>query len=334
MKEELIINGNKTFKIVLPIIALIILAIIFVCSLKPETPDVEQLKNDFISERIDSVDTEITNFEIESETDGKDDIYKAIVNVTYNNDTAEFSRQYHFLYNKYDKWVLENIKNYKEENWTIVPIVAPNIEDFKSECSSMLFESDMVVYDVFNVLHDKTTYSLEEGTATFVFEVEKKSKVINIVGEVEFDFFFDFDLCCWRLIDFTHSDSFSTVYDFNHTWSGEAIQETIGSFGGPMGNTPLVKNASFSIDEYNEGFVKGTLTLDGVEYSVSGDANEKKDDTKLLTFRKLLSADETLKLEGSINNDGDIVMVIYTNYDGNSVYYSRLNMYNANWEID
>ena len=287
MKKELFINGNKTIKIVLPIIVLIILVIITVSSIKPKTPDVEQLKNDFISERLDSVDTEITNFEIESETNGKDDFYKAIVNVKYNNNIAEFSRQYHFLYNKYDKWVLEDIENYKEENWTIVPIAAPNIEDFKSECSNLLYESDMVEYDVFNVLHDKTTYSLEEGTATFIFEVEEKSKVRNISGEVEFEFYFNFDLGCWCLMDFAYSDSFNIVYDFKHTWSGKAIQETIGSLGAPMGNTPQVKNASFVIDGYNEGIVKGTFTFDGVKYSVSGSAKEEKDDNKILTFKEL-----------------------------------------------
>lgn len=62
------------------------------------TPNIEQLKSDFISEVLKDEKYSISKFDVINETDGKNDNYNAIIDVTYDYDNVEYHRQYEFFY--------------------------------------------------------------------------------------------------------------------------------------------------------------------------------------------------------------------------------------------
>ena len=327
-KEELNSNNKKVIKTVLAIVILIILAVTIMFLLKPKTPAIEQLKNDFIVEKLDSKDFQITNFEVESETDGKDDFYKAIVNVTYNNDKIEYKRQYHFLYNKYDEWILEDIENYEKDDWTVVPISAPNIKDFENECQYMLYESELIEYDKFNSQNAKTTYSLDEGTATFIFEVEKKTSVVNVSGEVEFDIVFDYEYGCWELDGFRYADSFNVAYEMQHIWKGKGTQNST------QGLTSITKDLSLEITDYHNGILSGTLVIDGNQCVFSGEANELYGNGDRILMFDFVNTDKKIKVEGQVDLNGEMFVKVRTNYEPAALFYSIKDIYTADLVIE
>ena len=106
----------RGFVAILVLMVLVVIVImIWKDFLKSKTPEIEQLKNDFWNEKLNPDVYSISKFEVETETDGKEDTYKAIVCVAYDNATVEYVRRYHYTYNKYDEWVLGTIEDYEEE---------------------------------------------------------------------------------------------------------------------------------------------------------------------------------------------------------------------------
>lgn len=327
-KEELNRNNKKVIKIVLSIVLLIILTVTIIFLLKPKTPAIEQLKNDFISEKLDLKDFQITNFEIESETDGKDDFYKAIVKVTYNNDKVEYKRQYHFLYNKYDKWILEDIENYEKDDWTIAPISAPDIDDFKNECSYMLYESERIEYDKFIPLNNKTTYSLDDGKATFIFEVEKKSTVVNVSGEVEFNLSFNYEYGSWELDGFRCADSFNVAYEIKHIWKGKGTQSGVQELA------PITKDLSLEITDYQNDTVSGTFVIDGNQCVFSGEADELYGNGDMILMFNFTNLDQKIKGDVRVYLNGEMSVNVRTNYEPDALFYNTRDVYTATLVIE
>lgn len=314
---------NKKLFIAIGLIVVILVSICFGFALKSNAPKIEQIKNDFIGEKLDA-EFSVTDFEIEAETDGEGDYYKAIVKVTYDNELVEFSERYHFIYNKYDEWILEDIEDYEEDSWTKKPLVAPTIEEFKEICISELSDyGEFIEYDTFEALNNKTEVDLDGGKTKFVFEVKNESILQNVSGEIEFEVLFNNEIEKWRVESFNYADSYIIEHNLKHIWTGKASHN--GYYG-------TEKEFTLTITEYNDKEGTGILTYDGNSYSVSGKItmpDEAGDKIRI----DLCNVDEKMRVEGSITIEGEMDVTVYTTYNPDSRFYFLKDSYTVDMTI-
>ncbi len=322
-------NKNKKMFIGIGIIIVVLACIGILFLLKPSTPKVEQMEQDFIVENLETDEYSVTDFVVESETDGKDDLYEAIVGVTYNDGQVEYAEKYRIVYKKYDEWIFDSIEDYEEKNWSKKPLIAPTAEEFEKRCISALEENDEFTdYATFKIVDDKTEVNLDEGKTVFVFKVENKTDIENVSGEIAFEILFDYESGEWTVDNYTYADSFHTEYDLKHTWSGKAAHG-----GYHATSAPDEEDFSFSITEYNDETASGTLTYGDSKYSVSGEIVMPESPGSYISF-DLCNVDKKIRIEGSIEIDGEMSVEVDTAYKPDAMFYYPKDRYYVDMNIE
>lgn len=327
------------------LISLITVMLVFCCTgCGKKTPEVDQLKNDFISKELDNEEYSLTCIEIETELKGENDFYKAIVSVVYNDGNVEYSERYHFTYNKYDEWILDEIEDYENETWSKKPLTPPTVEEFKNKCISKLDDCNQFTgYDQFEAVTDKTEVNLEEGQAEFVFDVEYKSVVQKVSGEIEFSIKFDYDREKWYVDSYSYADSYSFEHNIPKSWSGK------GSHLGEHGAEIIEKDFSFELtsyeigqgavwqDEYQmsgkvDGQGTGVLTYEGIQYLVEGNffAAEEVGDSYYID---MCNVDKKIRIDGYFYADGKMDVTVDTAYKLGAMFYRPVDRYGVNMVI-
>ena len=134
-----VVNTKKSKKPKILIISVIVILALLVGGVlffmfRTTTPNIEQLKSDFISEVLKDEKYSISKFDVINETDGKNDNYNAIIDVTYDYDNVEYHRQYELFYKKYKEWVFADSSDYNEDTWEVKPTPAPSASDYTEYC--------------------------------------------------------------------------------------------------------------------------------------------------------------------------------------------------------
>lgn len=293
---------------------IVIFVLLFSCVLffmfRTSTPDIEQLKKDFVEEILENKEYSITEFKIISETDGKNDEYKAITEIVYDDTDIEYHRQYEFIYNKYKEWVLVDICAYDKESWQTLPIAVPSASDYTEECEEYLkIENE---YDHFSPVESKTTADLDSGKATFVFSVEKDTAIQDISGEIEFYFSFNEESGEWEMSDYAYADSYSVQYDLINTWSGDGYPYLLTE------SEDNKVNFVFEITKYENEIVEGVLKYDGKSYILSGTLSDTSGEYVVL---KLSNENEKKSISLSLQYDGNATADIDTQYIPDQIVY-------------
>lgn len=305
-------SNNKKTKIIIISVVLILALLVggaLFFMFRKTTPDKEQLKKDFVSEVLKDDKYSISEFDITNETDGDNNQYKALANITYSDDNVEYYRQYEFYYDKYDKWVLVNANQYNKDSWKTRPISAPSASDYTQIAQSTVSN---IQYDKFTPNDSKTTVDLDTGKATFVFSVEKSTKIQNITGEINFDFVFSEKSGKWVLSDYAYADSYSVKYNLIYTWSGD---------GNPYLLTPSEDNKVnfvFEITKQDGNNVEGTLKYNGKSFNLTGIFNEPASDFTSIEF---VNEKEKKKVTLTSQFDGSAKADIDTQYIPDQLFY-------------
>lgn len=326
MKESKRIN--KLVIITVGLIALILAIICISFALKPKTPKAEQLKSDFVAEELDVEKYSITDFEIETETDGKEDFYKAIVSITYNNEKVEYLERYHFTYSKYDEWVLEDIEDYEEDSWIKKPLVAPTIEEFEKNCISKLYDDGQFTeYDKLEALKDKTEVDLEDGKTTFIFAVENSTAIQKVSGEIEFNVVFDDERGRWSVENYNYKENYNVDHNLIYNWSGK------GKHCGYHGTTIVEKDFTLNVTDFDDGKAFGILTYEGKQYSVSGKI-DVPDGPGYHYSIDMFNVSEKMRIEGFMNMDGEMYVTVDTAYNPDSMFYYPKDRYDVDLFVE
>lgn len=304
------LKKNKIFLVSIIAICVLLLGCILFFVLRTSTPNIEQLKKDFVEEILDNKDYSISEFKILSETDGKNDQYKAVAEIVYDNTKIEYHRQYEFSYYKYKEWTLVDIDRHEKDSWQIVPIAAPAASDYAEECKEYLKIEN--VYDKFTPVESKTSVDLSSGEATFVFSVEKDTTIQNITGEIEFSYTFNDKNGEWEMGNRTYADSYSVEYDIVKTWSGDGYPYLLRQ---TEDNTV---NFVFEVTKYENETVEGVLKYDDKSYNLVGTLSETSGEYVVLN---LSNEDEKKSISLSLQYDGSATADIDTQYIPNQMIY-------------
>lgn len=320
------------------LVSLILVSMIFcLTGCGNKTPQIEQLKNDFISEELGEKYT-LTNLEIENASDGEDDFFKAIVKVTYDDGEVEYSERYHFTYNKYDEWILDEIEDYEDETWTKRPLVAPVIEAFEKNCISKLDDyHQFTEYDTFEPVPNKTKENIDEGQVEFVFAVDYTSMVQKVSGEIEFLVKFDYERGKWYVDSYSYADSYALAHDIPTVWKGK------GSHLGEHYPEVIEEDFSFELTSFEigqgevwqdgyqmsgkvDGKGTGILTYKGVQYIVDGNffAAENVGDSYYID---MCNVDEKIRIDGYFDADGKMDVTVDTAYKPDAMFYRPVDRY-------
>lgn len=304
------LKKNKIFLVSIIAICVLLLGCILFFVLRTSTPNIEQLKKDFVEEILDNKDYSISEFKILSETDGKNDQYKAVAEVVYDNTKIEYHRQYEFSYYKYKEWTLVDIDRHEKNYWKIIPISAPVVSDYEEECKEHI--SGKCEYDKFTPVESKTASDLDSGKATFVFSVEKDTTIQNITGEIEFNYTFNDENGKWELSDYSYADSYSEQYNLINTWSGDGYPYLLTE------SEDNKVNFVFEITKYENDTVEGVLKYDNKSYALMGKVSGTLSDHINLD---LSNTKDKKHIKLSIQFDGNAKADIDTNYDSDQILY-------------
>ena len=325
-------SGEKRKNIVALItIGLIVLVLIAVCvvlTTRTTTPKIETLKQDLISEELDVDESAITDIKIETQTDGKEDIYKAIVEITYNDEEVEYVERYNLTYSKYNDWIFESVEDYEKDSWTKKPIKAPVITDFEKKCISKLYDDgEFTEYDKFEPVSDKTEVNLEDGKATFVFAVQDSSVLQSVTGEIKFDVHFNYEQGSWQLADYSYMDSYHTEHNLLQYWLGK------GSHMGAHAGEVVEKNFALKVNNFSDGNATGVLTYEGKQYSVSGTITIPEEVGKHYQI-DLFNISEKMRIEGFFTIDGEMYVTVDTAYKPDSKLYYPIDRYDVDMFVE
>lgn len=304
-------------KIIIPIAIIlslvVIIGLVLISVFRSSTPNIDRLKSDFSYEIIGEKKYSINTFDVVSETENGDNQYKTIVKVVYGNKEKEFHRQYEFNYVKYKKWTLSDLKGYKKIDWYIVPKKAPSVSDYTNECKETITLLRQV--DKFAPEDDKTTADLSAGKATFVFSVEKNTKVRKISGEININYVFNKHTGIWELEDYSNADSYKEEFNLLNTWSGTGYPYLIS------GDSKKENSHKFNltITKFDEKSAEGVLSYDNEKYNLSGTLEKESTYLDLSLYNE-----EDRKYVGiMIEDDGTATADINIDYYPNDiVYYS------------
>lgn len=304
------LKKNKIFLISIMAICVLLLGFILFFIFRTSTPNIEQMKKDFVGEILDNKDYSITEFNVLSETDGKNDQYKAVAEIVYDNTKIEYHRQYEFTYYKYKEWTLVDIDRHEKDYWKIIPIASPVVSDYEEECKEHI--SGKCKYDKFIPVESKTTSDLDSGKATFVFSVDKDTKIQNITGEIEFNYTFNDENGKWELSDYSYADSYSEQYNLINTWSGDGYPYLLTE------SEDNKVNFVFEITKYENDTVEGVLKYDNKSYALMGKVSGTLSDHINLD---LSNTKDKKHIKLSIQFDGNAKADIDTNYDSDQILY-------------
>ena len=305
-------KSKKTKIIIISVILILVLLVGFALffMFRTTTPDIEQLKSDFTSEVFKDDKYSISEFNITSESDGKNDQYKAIADVTYSDNNVEYHRQYEFVYNKYKEWILDDVNSFSKDSWKIIPIAIPSATDYTEICQSSV--PNRIQYDTFTPIDSKTTADLNSGKATFVFSVEKNTVIQKISGEIEFHFSFNDKNGKWELSDSSYADSYNEQYDLVKTWSGKGQPYLFTN------RDDNFTNFEFKVTKYEEDSVEGVLTYNNKNYNMSGSVSKSPDSFAALNLQNI---SDKKSIEMRIHFDGSANANIDTDYNPNNIVY-------------
>ncbi len=321
-------TNKKMLVGVLAALTVIVIGVLVVFMFKPTKPDIEQLKKDLISEEIDEEKYTISNITIDSETDGKDEQYKAIVTVVYDDENVEYTEKYHFTYNRYDDWLLDSVEDYDEDSWTKKPLTIPSIDEYKTKCSSVLYDDgEYTEYDSFEAVSSKTQEDLEEGKVTFVFEVKDEAVIQSVSGEIEFEVQFDDERGKWIVEDFAYMDSYAVEHNLIHTWNGK------GSHMGEHGTKIVEENFTLKIKEYYGGEANAVLTYQNKEYVLSGSVSLPEGAGGHISI-DLANISDKMRVEGFMTIDGELYVTVDTAYVPDARFYYPVDRYDVDLFVE
>lgn len=318
ISAEPMANTKKSKRTKIIIISIIVILALLVGGglffmFRTTTPNTEQLKSDFISEVLKDEKYSISKFDVTNETDGKNNNYNAIIDVTYDYDNVEYHRQYELFYKKYKEWVLADSNDYNKDTWEVKPIGMPSASDYTKICK--LKVSD-VQYDKFEPVDSKTTVDLENKTATFVFSVEKNTEILKISGDINFYFNFNDKSGKWEYLDFSYADSYNKKYDLMKTWTGNGEPYL---FAKGTGDEVTFK---FETTKYDDKSIQGVLSYGDKKYELTGTTTDASGSFIMLDLH---NKSEKKEFEMWVNFDGSATANIDLNYDPNqTVYYGYL----------
>lgn len=300
------------------LILCLFLGVVFLNSCgKNSVPGEEQLKSDFMNEILNDEEMKISEFSIENEQK-EENQYKAIINVVYDNQKVQHEEQYHFIYEKYDEWILNAIDDYEADNWSKKPLSKPSIDEFEDVCLNEV-NQPYEEYDKFEIVDEKTKIDLENGSAIYVFAVESETVLRKVTGEISFNIKFDYEKGTWGLEEYSYEDSYVVEHNLIRSWSGK------GSHSGEHGYEIEEKDFSLSVTEYNDDVASAILTYDGKQYYVSGVLNAlgRGSGSTYYTFDMCNEGDK-IRVDGSISYDGEMNAVVDTAYvPGAMFFYPR-----------
>lgn len=288
---------------------------------KENMPNEEQIKTDWMQEICNDDTISVSEFSLESQQEGEK-LYKAIIVVVYDDTKIEYQEKYRFTYEKYDTWILDDIEAYEKDAWTIRPLVAPSVEEYLDECETMLYEEENLEYDCFEPLAEKTTENLSKGEVCFTFAVKNERVIETVLGEIEFLIMFDEEYGEWRIDSYLYCDSLEREYDLLHTWSGK------GSHLGEQGTEIIEEHFSIQINNCENGKVDAVLMYNDQEYKVSGEIVLPESIGNDLNI-DLCDEEEKIHVEGFINCDGEMSVIIDTAYNPESMYYKPVDRYSV-----
>ena len=303
---------NKKSIITITVVFVLFLCSVLFFSLKKTTPSIKKLKEDFSKEYFEGKEYSFDDFEIVSENKEIKNKYTAVVKTVYSNKNVQYSRQYEFAYNKYKKWTLSEINGFQESSWTKKPITVPDVSDYINVCKQE-WQGDIEI-ETFVPLKEKTKADLENGNVTFVFNVGQKTKILNLSGDIEFDFKFDQYSENWEFVNFTETNSYKVNYDITKTWFGK---------GQPLFFENLKDNYvdfTFQITKCDGKSVEGILTYNGKDYNLKGIlSTPNRIDQNI--FLELINEEAKKKMEVYIYPEGNIKADINIDYTPDDIIY-------------
>lgn len=318
---EPMVNTKKNKKTKIVIISVIVILALLVGGglffmFRTTTPNMEQLKSDFISEVLKDEKYSISKFDVINETDGKNDNYNAIIDVTYDYDNVEYHRQYEFFYKKYKEWVFADSSDYNEDTWEVKPTTAPSASDYTENCKSQLLKT--IKYDKFEPVDSKTTVDLEAKTATFVYSVESKTDIRKISGEINFYYEFNDEKGEWVYKKFSYADSYNKKYDLIKTWTGSSKPY--------LSEKDTDEEVTFKFETTKcegksgkgEGSIQGVLTYNDEKHDLTGTISDTSNNSVTLV---LYDKDEKIKFVMYIKSDGSTLADVDMNYNPNELIY-------------
>lgn len=305
-------------KIIIPIAIIlslvVIIGLVLISVFRSSTPNIDRLKSDFSYEIIGEKKYSINTFDVVSETENGDNQYKAIVKVVYGDKEKEYHRQYEFNYVKYKKWSLKDLNNYKKIDWYIVPKIAPSASDYTYQCKEAITLASQA--DKFTPENDKTTVDLSAGKATFVFSVEKNTKIKKISGEINFDYEFNKYTGDWELAHYSNADSYKEEFNLLNTWSGKGCPGSLDPSYYDDKNTHVF---NLKITKFDEKSSEGELSFDDEKYKLKGTLED--DNSISQVYINLYDEENDIYVGITINYDGSATANIDTNYDPEQVLH-------------
>lgn len=295
-------------------VVIVVLGLILFFALRTTTPNVSQLENDFVAEMLNNEEYTITEFNIISETDGKNDNYKAVVEMVYNDSNIEYHRHYEFVYDKYKEWTLNHIVAYEAENWQVLPKVAPTASDYIDNCEKEL--SYATKFDTFTAVDEKTIVDLTTGEATLFYSVTKDTTIQDISGEIEFNFTFNEKSEKWEMVDYSYADSYIVEYDLVKTWSGDGYPYLMTA------NENNKVNFVFEVTKCENDTVEGVLKYGGKSYNLAGTLSDTLEESVVLN---LTNEGDKKSISLSVQFDGSATADIDTQYiPSQTIYYGYM----------
>ena len=288
VKQNKIILGGMTAIIVSLIVGL------FVILNLPNKPNVEQIKADFTTQILGGEDIIIKEINIISKTDTNKNQYRVIADIIFNDKVVEEQRQYEFVYFKSKAWSLNTISPIKENEWKKYPILVPDIDKCKNACVERLKENNQYIYDVFEFNEKNTKTDFEKGTSQLVFSVNKSTDILEVSGEIQFIFNFNYNKREWDLISYSHLDSYKVNTKLVRQWQGTTTHKTSGTKENFVLN---VKEFDFSTNA-----AEVELQFKGNTYKIGGAIS-------ISEFQKnaeisATSVEDQIKIYMCINQDG------------------------------
>ena len=291
-------------------------------------PDESQLKADLIEEKLSDEDLSISTFSVESEQKN-DNQYKAIAKVVYDNKEIEYERKYHFMYDKYDEWILNDIEEYEKESWTKKPLTAPTSDVFQNKCISELRDTHRYSEDTkFEYLDEKTETNLDEGKTTLVFMIEEETILQKESGEIEFYMQFDYEKGIWNIENYDYTSNYVVEHNLLHLWKGK------GPHCGTQGSKIVEKEFALNITEYNDEMATGILAYEGKEYVVSGEISPTLGAGDTQYVLDMCNVNEKMRIDGSIDIEGEMYVTIDTAYVPDAMFYYLTNRYDVDMFIE
>lgn len=304
-KVKIKLKCSKKVTLIISVVCLLLVGMLIVFKMIPNTPKLEQLKTDFSNDIFDREEYVISEFDVVSETDGKERQYKAIIDVVYDDGTVEYQEQYELIYNKYSDWIFESCNSYKKEKWESHPIISPEITDCEKELKEYGF-------DAIKQLEEKSKIDLKNGEAKIYFRTETNKPIGKTSGDIEISMAFDFDEKKWIITNQNVAENFVVKTDFLKKWGGSSKPIVEKS---PLGAPYDTETFSIKITELDEINAKAILLIGDKEYKLSGTI--EKNDTFGFSHSVYLRCDNNaISVEGELYLDGNFDAKIYTHPKG------------------